>query len=66
MVSQHEALAKLQRYASKVDDQEYTEGIQPDEEEVYANQLQKSLQSLQNQVQEHEKRLEKASNRVHA
>lgn len=59
MASQHEALVKLQHYSSKVDKLSNINPISPAEEEVYANQLQRSLQSLQNQVNEHKAGLER-------
>ena len=59
MTSQQKALAKLQQYAEKVGEQPYDEPISSAEEEAYADQLQKSLQSLQNQVKEHKAELEK-------
>lgn len=58
MTSQRQALTKLRLYASKVNDEDNHKPIRPDEEEAYALELQRSLQSLQNQVRQHELRLE--------
>ena len=66
MASQEKALANLQQYVSRLKDLSNIEAISPDEEEVYANRLIKSLQSLQNQVKEHEAALEKVRTLVPA
>ena len=65
MTSQHAALDKIRQYAGKVNDEGDIKPIQPDEEEAYANQLQRSLQSLQKQVREHEANLGKVRDIVH-
>ena len=63
MASQREALVKLQKYVGKVKDQN-VEPMSPEEQEVYAGRLSRSLQSLQNQVKEHEATLQKVGNLI--
>ena len=58
MSAQSQPLQNFQDYVSKKKDTDYGPGS-VDEDEDYAARLNKTLQSLQNQVKQHEAALEK-------
>ncbi len=63
MATQSQVLEKVQGIAAKSKDTDH--GPQnADGEEEYAARLSKTLQSLQNQVKQHEAALEKVSSRI--
>lgn len=60
MATQSEPLEKLQEYVAKAKDTDY--GLKnADGDEEYATRLNKTLQSLQDQVKQHEIALERVS-----
>lgn len=60
MASQSQPLAKLQEYVVKTQDTDYGLNTAIGDED-YAARLTKTLQSLQNQVKQHEASLERVS-----
>lgn len=57
MTTQSQSLEKLQEYVAKTEDTDY--GLEnADGDEGYAARLSRTLQSLQNQVKQHEAALE--------
>ena len=63
MSTQSQSLQKFQDYVSKIKDTAYGL-VSVDEDGDYAARLNKTLQSLQNQVKQHEAALEKVSLRL--
>ena len=63
MATQSQVMEKLQGIVAKSKDTDYGPQI-ADGEEDYAARLSKTLQSLQNQVKQHEAALEKVSSRI--
>ena len=60
MASQSQPLEKLQEYVAKTQDTDYGQNTANGDED-YAARLSKTLQSLQNQVKQHEAALERVS-----
>lgn len=60
MATQSQALEKLQEYVVKTKDTDHDQN-NADGDEDYAARLNKTLQSLQNQVKQHEAALERVS-----
>lgn len=59
MTSLQQALTRLQQYSKKVEGQDEVELTGPDVEEAYAGRIDKSLQSLQRQLNDNEATLER-------
>ena len=59
MTTLPQALSRLQQYSQKVEGQNEVESTAPVVEESYAGRSDRSLQSLQRQLKEHEAALER-------